>query len=126
MPVETEDKEKMIKTCQAILDSCEKPFVWEDEDTYQYGNYKKPFNLFLPHSQIDDELHNLFEGFSSSSNLYDQIKATCILDEEWVEYGTYGLDRDFSCYFSKFTLKPEYIEQVKTYFNNRLSELQKS
>lgn len=126
MAFEIEDKEKMIQTCQDILESCEKPFVWEDEDTYEYGNYKKPFNLILPHGQIDNELHNLFERFSSSSFLYDQIKATCILNEEWVESGTYGMDRDFNCYFSKFTLKPEYIEQVKTYFSNRLSELQRS
>ena len=125
MSLETEDKEKMIKTCQIILESCEKPFVWEEEGTYQYGNYKKPFNLVLPHPQIDTELHNLFETFSHSNQLYDQIKATCTLDEEWAEYGTYGMDRDFSCYFSKFTLKPEYVEQVKTYFNKRLRELQK-
>jgi len=126
MSLEIEDKEGMIKTCQAILESCEKPFVWEEEGTYKYGNYKKPFNVILPHPQIDNELNNLFETFSGSSYLYDQIKATCTLDEEWVESGTYGLDRDFSCYFSKFSLKPEYVEQVKTYFNNRLSELQKS
>jgi len=125
MSLETEDKEKMIRTCQVILESCEKPFVWEEEGTYQYGNYKKPFNLVLPHPQIDTELHNLFETFSHSNQLYDQIKATCTLDEEWAEYGTYGMDRDFSCYFSKFTLKPEYVEQVKTYFNKRLRELQK-
>ncbi len=124
MSLEVEDKEKMIKTCQVILESCEKPFVWEEEDTYQYGNYKKPFNLFMPHHQIDNELQNLFEAFSGTRYLYDQIKATCTLDEEWVELGTYGLDRDFSLYFSKFTLKPEYVEQVKAYFNNRLSELQ--
>ena len=121
MSLEIEDREKMIKTCQAILETCEKPFVWEDD-----GNFKKPFNLFLPHRQIDNELHHLFETFSNTSYLYDQIKATCTLDEEWFESGTYGLDRDFSRYFSKFTLKPEYVEQVKTYFNNRLSELQKS
>lgn len=126
MSLEIEDNEKMIKTCQAILESCEKPFVWEEEGTYQYGNYKKPFNLVLPHQQIDNELHNLFETFSGSRYLYDQIQATCTLDEEWVESGTYGLDRDFSCCFSKFSLKPEYVEQVKTYFNNRLIELQKS
>ncbi len=125
MSFETEDKEKMIKTCQVILESCEKPFVWEEEGTYQYGNYKKPFNLVLPHQRIDTELHDLFETFSHTNQLYDQIKATCTLDEEWAEYGTYGMDRDFSCYFSKFTLKPEYVEKVKTYFNNRLSELQK-
>ncbi len=125
MSLVIEDKETMIKTCQAILESCEKPFVWEEEDTYQYGNYKKPFNLFLPHQQIDNELQKLFETFSSSTYLYDQIKATCTLDEEWAEYGTYGMDRDFSCYFSRFTLKLEYVEQVKTYFNNRLRELQK-
>lgn len=121
MSLEIEDREKMIQTCQAILETCEKPFVWEDD-----GNFKKPFNLFLPHQQIDKELHHLFETFSNTSYLYDQIKATCTLDEEWFESGTYGLDRDFSRYFSKYTLKPEYVEQVKTYFNNRLSELQKS
>ncbi len=124
MPLEIDDQAKMIKTCQAILDSCEKPFVWEDEGAYQYGNYKKPFNLVLPHPQIDHELHTLLETFSGSSYLYDQIKATCTLNEEWVESGTYGLDRDFCCYFSRFTLKPEYVELVKTYFNNRLCELQ--
>lgn len=126
MSSENEDKEKMILTCQDILKSCEKPFVWEEEDTYQYGNFKKPFNLFMPHPEIDKELHDLFVTFSNSSYLYDQIKAICTLDEEWAEYGTYGLDRDFSLYFSKFTLKPEYVLQVKTYFNNRLIELQRS
>jgi len=80
----------------------------------------------LPHSQIDKELHNLFEEFSGSSYLYGQIRIICTLDEEWVEYGTYGLDRDFNCYFRKFTLKPNYVDQVKTYFDHRLSELQKS
>jgi hypothetical protein len=125
MSLEIENKEKMIQSCQAILESCEKPFVWEDEDTYQYHDFKKPFNLFQLHQEIDSELHNLFEKFSNTTNLYDQIKATCILNEEWFEYGTYGLDRDFTRYFHKFTLKPEYVEQVKTYFNNRLGELQK-
>ena len=126
MSIEIEDKEKMINTCQTILESCDKPFVWEEEGTYQYGNYKKPFNLVLPHQQIDKELHNLLESFSGSEYLYDQIQATCTLDEEWMESGTYGLDRDFNCYFRRFTLKPEYVEQVNTYFRNRLSELQKS
>lgn len=126
MSLEMEDKEKMIKTCQTILESCDKPFVWEEEGTYQYGNYKKPFNLVLPHPQIDNELHSLFESFSGSSYLYDQINATCTLVEEWAESGTYGLDRDFTCYFRKFSLKPEYVEQVKTYFIDRLNELQKN
>lgn len=126
MSLEIEDKEKMIETCQAILESCENPFVWEEEDTYQYDNYKKPFNLFLPHPQIENELLNLFETFSGSSYLYDQITAICTLDEEWFEHGTYGLDRNINLYFKKYTLKPQYVEQVKTYFNNRLSELQKS
>ena len=126
MSSEIEDKEKMIKTCQDILESCDKPFVWEDEGPYEKGNYKKPFNLFFPHPQIDNELNHLLETFSSSKNLYDQIKATCTLNEEWAEYGTYGLDRDFTCTFSKFTLKPDYVEQVKAYFSHRLSELQKS
>lgn len=123
MPLEIEEKEKMIKTCQTILETCDKPFVWEEEGSYRYGNYKKPFNLVLPHPQIDNELYSLFETFSGSAHLYDQIKATCTLDAEWFESGTYGLDRDFTCYFSKYSLKPEYVEQVKTYFNNRLSEL---
>ncbi|EHQ89770.1 hypothetical protein [Desulfosporosinus youngiae] len=126
MSLGMEDKEKMIKTCQVILESCDKPFVWEEEGTYQYGNYKKPFNLVLPHPQIDHELHNLFESFSGSSYLYDQINTICTLDEEWAESGTYGLDRDFTCYFRRFSLKPEYVEQVKVYFINRLNELQKT
>lgn len=126
MSSEITDKEKMIKTCQSILESCEKPFVWEDEGTYQYDNFKKPFNLYFPHPQIDNELNNLLEGFSGSSYLFDQIKAICTLDEEWFETGTYGLDRDFTCYFSKYTLKPEYAKQVIAYFSNRLNELQKT
>lgn len=125
LEIQYTDQEKMIKTCQDILESCEKPFVWED-DEFVDGNYKKPFNLFFPHQKIDNELNNLFETFSNSSLLYDQIKATCTLDEEWFEYGTYGLDRDFTRYLSKFTLKQEYVDQVKTYFENRLSELQQS
>lgn len=124
MCLKSDDKAKMIKTCQAILELCDKPFVWEEEGTYKYGNYKKPFNLVLPHQQIDLELHNLLEKFSGSSYLYDQINATCNLDEEWVESGTYGLDRDFSCVFRKYSLKPEYVEQVKTYFSERLRELE--
>lgn len=126
MPSEIEDKQKMIETCKIILETCEKPFVWEEEGPYEKGNYKKPFNLFFPHPQIDNELSNLLETFSGSNQLYDQIKATCTLDEEWFESGTYGLDRDFTCYFSRFILKPEYVAQVKIYFNNRLNELQKS
>ncbi|MDQ7093198.1 nitrite reductase [Desulfosporosinus sp. PR] len=126
MSVESENYEKMIKTCQEILNACEKPFVWEEEGIYEYGNFKKPFNLFLPHPQIDRELQDLFEKFSGSSYLYDQVKAICTLDEEWIEYGTYGLDRDFNCTFSKYTLKPEYAEQIKTYFNQRLHELLQS
>ncbi|MFA6807658.1 MAG: nitrite reductase [Eubacteriales bacterium] len=126
MSIEIEDKEKMIKTCQAILDSCEKPFIWEEEDTFQYGNYNKPFNLFMPHKQIESELLNLFETFSGSKYLHDQIKVICTLDKEWVEAGTYAMDRHISLYFKQFKMKPEYIEQVKTYFTNRLIELQKS
>jgi hypothetical protein len=125
MSLEIKDTEKMIETCQAILESCAKPFVWEEEDTYEYGNYKKPFNLVLPHPQIERELINLLETFSGSDYLYDQIAATCTLDEQWFEQGTYGLDRNFNIYFRKYTLKPQYVEQVKTYFNNRLRELQK-
>jgi len=124
--MESDDRAKMIKTCQTILELCEKPFVWEEEGTYQYGNYKKPFNLVLPHQKIDHELHNLLEKISGFSYLYDQINATCTLDEEWVESGTYGLDRDFSCVFRKYSLKPEYVEQVRTYFSDRISELKKS
>lgn len=126
MSLELEDKEKMIKTCQAIVESCDKPFVWEEEGTYRYGNYKKPFNLVLPHPEIDNELNVLLEKFSGFSYLYDQIKAIFTLDEEWFESGTYGLDRDFTCYFSKYILKPEYAEQIKSYFKNRLNELRKS
>lgn len=120
MSCEIEDKEKIIKSCQALLESCDKPFVWEEDNTYEY---LKPFNLFQQHPQIDTELKNLLEKLSGFKNPYDQIKAICTLDEEWFEYGTYGLDRDFTRYFSKFTLKPEYVEQVKSYFNNRLNEL---
>ncbi|MGC7872862.1 nitrite reductase [Desulfosporosinus sp. SYSU MS00001] len=120
-----DDKNKMIETCQAILESCDKPFVWEEEGSYKYGNFKKPFNLFFPHPQIDAELQRLFEEFSNSSYLYDQIKSICTLEAEWSESGTYGLDRDFTCYFSKFALKPEYVEQIKAYFSQRLNELQK-
>jgi hypothetical protein len=120
MSCEIEDKEKIIKSCQALLESCDKPFVWEEDNTYEY---LKPFNLFQQHPQIDTELKNLLEKLSGFKNPYDQIKAICTLDKEWFEYGTYGLDRDFTRYFSKFTLKPEYVEQVKSYFNNRLNEL---
>ncbi len=126
MSLDIVDMEKMIETCQAILDSCEKPFVWEEEDTYQYGNYKKPFNLILPHQEIENELLNLFESFSGSSYLYDQITATCTLDEQWVEQGTYGLDRNFGIVFKKYTLKPQYVKLIKTYFNDRLCGLLKS
>lgn len=124
MALENADREKMIETCQAILESCEKPFVWDEEDTYQYDNYKKPFNLFLPHPQIEKELLNLFEKFSGTTYLYDQITAICTLDKQWFEQGTYGLDRNFNIVFRKYTLKPQYVEQVKTYFHNRLRELQ--
>lgn len=122
MSLENEDKEKMIKTCQAILETCEKPFVWAEDPDQDY-NPGKPFNLFLPHQQIDHELHKLFEKFSNSKYLYDQINATCTLDEAWVELGTYAMDRNIGLCFSKYTLKPEYVEQVKTYFNQRLIEL---
>jgi hypothetical protein len=126
MSLEIEDKEKMLVTCQEILERCEKPFVWEDDDTYQYGNFKKPFNLVFPHPQIDQELQNILKTFSDSIYLYDQIKATCTLNEEWFETGTYGLDRDFTRYFSKYTLKPHYAEQIKIYFQKRLGELEQN
>lgn len=124
MSLETEIKEKMIKTCQAILDSCEKPFVWEEEDTSEINTYKKPFNLLFPQQQIENELNSLLEKFSNSKYLYDQIDTTCTLDAEWFEVGTYGLDRNINIYFKKYTLKPEYVAQVKSYFINRISELQ--
>lgn len=123
MSLEIKDKQKMIETCQAILDSCDQPFVWEEEDSYQYYNYKKPFNLFLPHPQIEKELLELLEKFSGKSYLYDQIAETCTLEEQWFEQGTYGLDRNFNIYFRKYLLKPQYAEQIKTYFNDRLGEL---
>jgi len=125
MSLEIEDKEKMIKTCRAILESCEKPFIWAEDPDQEYSP-NMPFNLSFPHRQIDNELNNLFETFSNSRYLYDQMNATCTLDEEWVELGTYAMDRNIGLCFSKFTLKPEYVERVKTYFNNRLIELQKS
>lgn len=124
MSLKIEEIEKMIQTCQAILESCEKPFVWEEEDTYQYDNYKKPFNLFLPNPLIENELVNLFETFSGSKYLYDQITSICTLDREWFEHGTYGLDRNITLYFKQYTLKPQYAEQVKSYFNHRLSDLE--
>lgn len=120
MSVNLQDREKMAKACEAILDSCDKPFVWEEDNTYEY---LKPFNLFQLHPQIEKELHNLLEKLTGVESLYDQVKAACVLNEEWFEYGTYGLDRDFTRYFSKFTLKPEYVQQIKTYFTNRLGEL---
>lgn len=126
MSLEMEEKEKMIQTCQDILELCDKPFVWEDEEIYPYHNIKKPFNLYFPHPQIEKELNNLLQTLSGFDNLYDQVKATCTLVEEWFEYGTYGLDRDFTRYFHKYALKPDYVEQVKNYFNNRLRELEKS
>ena len=125
MSIELKDKEKMIQTCQAILNTCEKSFVWED-DTYEHDISKKPFSLFFPHPQIETELYDLFENFSGTHFLFDQIKIVCTLDEEWFEYGTYGLDRDFTRYLSRYTLKPEYAEQVKAYFSKRLEELQGS
>ncbi|AFM39736.1 hypothetical protein Desaci_0675 [Desulfosporosinus acidiphilus SJ4] len=123
MSSEIKDNDKMIQTCRDILESCDKPFVWEEEGSYRYGNFKKFFNLFFPHPQIEHELQALLEKFSNSPYLYDQVKATCSLDAEWAESGTYGLDRDFTCYFSKFSLKPEYASHIKTYFTHRLSEL---
>jgi hypothetical protein len=75
---------------------------------------------------MENELLNLLETFSGSKYLYDQITATCTLDAEWFEQGTYGLDRNFNIVFKRYTLKPQYVEQVKDYFNHRLSELQKS
>jgi len=129
MSLEIEDNEKMIKTCRAILESCEKTFVWAedpDQDPDQDLTPNKPFNIYLPHPQIDKELHDLFEIFSNATYLYDQMNATCTLDEEWVELGTYAMDRNIGLCFSRFTLKPQYVEQVKTYFNHRLNELQES
>lgn len=120
LEMDTKDKEKMIETCRAILESCDKPFVWEEED------YKKPFNLLFPHPRIEDELNKLFEKFSNSKYLYDQIEATCTLDAEWFETGTYGLDRNINMYFKRYSLKPEYVAEIKTYFNKRLAELQDS
>lgn len=125
MSLEIEATEKMIRTCQIILESCDKPFVWEEEGNYQYEGYKKPFNLVLPHQQIDDELHHLLETLTGSGYLYDQIQATCTLDEEWSESGTYGFDRDFCCYFRRFTMKPNYVVPIKAYFADRIIELQK-
>lgn len=125
MSLEMKDKEKMIETCQDILNYCEKPFVWEEEDgSSASGNYKKPFNLFFPHPQIEKELLDLFEKFSGMNYLYDQIAAICTL-EQWFEKGTYGLDRNINIFFRRYTLKPEYVAQVKAYFNHRLSQLQK-
>ena len=123
MAVRTDDQEKMIKTCRAILETCDQPFVWEDDDQSEIGNAKKPFGLFLPHPAIDQELQALLAELSGRSLMYDQIVAICELNEEWFETGTYGLDRDFTRYFRKYTLKPEYVEPVKSYFNNRLREL---
>ncbi|AHF07365.1 hypothetical protein [Desulfitobacterium metallireducens] len=124
MSLELENKEKMIKTCQAILDSCEKPFVWEEADTSEIKDYRKPFNLLFPQQQIESELYTLLEKFSNSKYLYDQITATCTLDAEWFETGTYGLDRNENMYFKRYILKPEYVAQLKSYFINRINELQ--
>lgn len=124
MSQEIKDKQKMINTCQAILESCAKPFVWEEQDTYEHESYKKPFNLCLPHPQIEKELLALFEKFSGSKYLYDQVLATCTLEEQWFEEGTYGLDRNINIYFTKYLLKPEYVKEVQEYFSKRLQELQ--
>lgn len=123
MSQEIENKQKMIETCQAILDSCDKPFVWEEDDGAESNNYRKPFNLLFPQQQIENELNSLLEKFSNSKYLYDQIKITCTLDAEWFETGTYGLDRNINMYFKKYSLKPEYVIQVKDYFNHRINEL---
>lgn len=122
MSLEMKDKAKMIETCHAILESCAKPFVWAEEETEQNDNYKRPFNIYFPHPLIEKELLALFEKFSGTTLLYDQINATC-LNEEWFETGTYGLDRNINIYFSRYTLKPEYVSEVRTYFQNRLREL---
>lgn len=124
MSISSAEKEKMIKTCQEILELCDKPFVWEDDGIYESAEAKKPFNLFLPNEQIVQELSSLFETFSGTPYIYDQVKTVCNLEAEWYEYGTYGLDRDFTRVLSRYSLKPEYIEQVKDYFNNRLKELE--
>lgn len=123
MSQEIVNKKKMIETCQAILDSCDKPFVWEENDGAESSDYRKPFNLLFPNQQIENELNSLLEKFSNSKYLYDQIKTTCTLEAEWFETGTYGLDRNENMYFKKYSLKPEYVSQVKAYFRNRISEL---
>lgn len=120
------NKDKMIETCQAILDSCDKPFVWDEQDTYEYGDYKKPFNLLFPEKQIEKELNDLFEKFTGSKHLHDQIMQICNLDKQWSEHGTYGLDRNINIVFSQYTLKPQYVKEVRSYFNERLSDLLKS
>lgn len=123
MPLEQKDKEKMIETCKAILDSCDKPFVWAEEESEEHDNYKKPFNIYFPHPQIEKELLDLFTKFSGTDLLYDQVSEICT-HEEWFETGTYGLDRNINIYFSRYTLKPAYVEQVKAYFTQRLRELE--
>ncbi|MGI1660020.1 MAG: nitrite reductase [Desulfitobacterium sp.] len=124
MSLSTVEKEKMIKTCQEILELCDQPFVWEDDGIYESEQAKQPFNLFLPHEQIAQELSTLFESFSGTPYIYDQVKAVCNLEAEWYEYGTYGLDRDFTRVLSRYSLKPEYVEPIKTYFSKRLRELE--
>ena len=124
MSLSASEKEKMIKTCQEILDRCEQPFVWEDDGIYESEQAKTPFNLFLPQEQIAQELKDLFESFSGTPYIYDQVKVICNLEAEWYEYGTYGLDRDFTRVLSRYSLKSEYIPQVKAYFSQRLKDLE--
>ena len=126
MSFPTVEKEKMIKTCQEILDRCDQSFVWEDDGIYELEQPKRPFNLFLPQEQIAQELTDLFESFCGTPYIYDQMKAVCHLEAEWYEYGTYGLDRDFTRVMTRYSLKPEYVEPIKAYFSSRLSELQAS
>lgn len=123
MSLSMDEKEKMIQTCQEILDRYEQPFVWEDDGIYESDQAKVPFNLFLPQEQIAQELGNLFESFSGTPYIYDQVKAICNLEAEWYEYGTYGLDRDFTRVLTRYSLKPEYVPKVKAYFSQRLQEL---
>ncbi|KTE90669.1 nitrite reductase [Desulfitobacterium hafniense] len=123
MSLSINEREKMIKTCEEIIARCDKPFVWEDDGIYESERAKSPFNLFLPQEQIVQELSALFETFCGAPYIYDQIKAVCHLEAEWYEYGTYGLDRDFTRVLSRYSLKPEYVEQVKAHFTKRLKEL---
>lgn len=124
MTTTQDNKQKMIETCQGILNGCDKPFVWEEEDTYKYHDIKRLFNLFMPHPEIEKELLALFEKMSGQSNLYDQVNALCTLDKQWFETGTYGLDRNINMFFRQYSLQAPYVEQVKAYFQQRLQELE--